>query len=809
MPLGLNLSTSCGDLRKSVLLTTPRRLAHRRQHPQAPLQPLGKKTDSGSKALENGGSDMQASVSAPVLLKQPKAPASTSQNTPSFLATSDSFSSSLRQRNNLKVRPSTGASAISDGSSDGEDLDEATTASRAELVRIRRRLHHQACECQETKQELARVKTELWQVRCEADELRLKLTNLERIDRIKSSELLEERRKNDEMSKQVKEMSANLLSLTGSLDGLEGSGLRKRCFKLVQQNTSLSVEKSLLQRQKGWAEAKARVLQNEVTRCYLGIHDRVKDDAELEQETIQEFAAPQFTSDEPPIYQLQFPCDSVHREAVVDFVTHLTHTGGQDVKGFLQSSRVYSEGIRNDCLDGLAREFYAAWRRNALLPHILRAVERIVHLQDYLLAFESFASEITSLLGCAHAKIWVVDSTRRVMWTCVRDGDSQRSFTLNLPKGRSADLTGQSIAAAAYLMQKPVNVADAREDPRYRPEEEAGPDGHAKSILCVPIAKVAKSKRQPEVRVVLEAVNKLREPHFDPDRDARILKLLGKVSMEVLQVCENTSGDRLNTKRKEVLIQLLIDCTPCTTPTMLLYTIEHGLQDTFLAQAVALHLVVGNSTMLVTMDKHSQRKLVHVASEGMKGIIGLVAKTMNKETTLSSQVDDKSKHDPSVDLPALAKQVIHTVPICEGSGCVAVCQFTCIERDKMMITDDGAYHPESNHHFHLLNLLLTFVQKHLDVVMPHKPQLEPFKPSTPIRKLSETRSSEEPSGEDSESLQAAEQEMPGKRQSRRSVHFPEDVSHSDRESAAVKIQSHQRGRMVRSSRNDSPPPTQA
>jgi hypothetical protein len=173
-----------------------------------------------------------------------------------------------------------------------------------------------------------KTKRELWQARAEADELRLKLGNLERIDRTKSSELLEERRKNDEMSRQVKQMSANLETIrraTG-VDNQEDSGLRKRCFKLVQQNTALSVQCRLLQRQKGWEEAKARMLQNEVTRVYLGIHDRVKDDTELESMMLRQFEDKEFPTDEAQIYQLLNPCESVHQEAVADFITHLTHT---------------------------------------------------------------------------------------------------------------------------------------------------------------------------------------------------------------------------------------------------------------------------------------------------------------------------------------------------------------------------------------------------------------------------------------------------------------------------------------------------
>jgi hypothetical protein len=145
----------------------------------------------------------------------------------------------------------------------------------------------QARELQDTRAQLEQTQRDLFQARAEVDEFRLKHSNLERIDRVKSAELLEERRKNDELSKQVKAMSQNLLSLCGTLeegpqpggageDTAEVSGMRKRCFKLVQQNTALTVQSRLLRRQKGWAEAKARVLQSEVTSVYLGTHDRVK-----------------------------------------------------------------------------------------------------------------------------------------------------------------------------------------------------------------------------------------------------------------------------------------------------------------------------------------------------------------------------------------------------------------------------------------------------------------------------------------------------------------------------------------------------
>jgi len=315
------------------------------------------------------------------------------------------------------------------------------------------------------------------------------------------------------------------------------------------------------------------------------------------------------------------------------------------------------------------------------------------------------------------------------MWTCVRDGDGQKTFTMPLPKqGCSPTCKGIGIAAAAYLTQKPVNVSDAREDPRFRPEEEAGPDGHAKSMMCVPVCKSAKqSGRPPKVCVLLQAVNKLQEPHFDPDRDGRVLKLLGKVSMEVLQVCESSTASTMNTKRKDDLLRLFSERTPCESLNELLETLEKGLDDIFLAKDAALHVVVGETMMNVTLNKRQNRPGGQVMTDWNKGIVGMVAKTMNPNTILISQLkSENSRYDPSVDMPATEKTSMHTVPICEGSGCVAVCQFQCPEKERTLVGDDGAYHPENMSHVRVLTLLLTFVQKHLHLI--NKPKKGPATP---------------------------------------------------------------------------------
>lgn len=743
--------TASSSMRKALVLTTPRRQS-RKSIQRTTLQPIVQANSDGAgrqskdvravgfSATASGGfaRGSAAEPSPPSMEKQAAAPAPTTAP-PSYGRNSAMKPSSSESAMSGKhKRPAGGTpstfSPVGGGSGHGSggDSDENEKNARLLLTRLQKKLHKQACQLQEVRGELERSQQELARARAEADELRLKHSNLERLDRRKSSELLEERRKNDELSKQVKEMSANLLSLCGSMEGgganSEGSGLRKRCFKLVQQNTALSVQSRLLRRQKGWAEAKARVLQNEVTRVYLGIHDRVKGDKELESITVDEFSNRHFPSDEAQVYQLLLPTSSAHQEAIVDFLTQITHTSGNDIHGFLHSETVFSEQIRNDCLSGLAREFYAVWRRYNQLPHILRAVERIVHLSDYLAAFESFSSEITSMLGCGHAKIWVVDRFRQCMWTCVapaREGEPAQTFTLPLPRGKNADLSGKGIVSAAYLTQKPVNVTDAREDPRFR-QEEAGPDGHAKSVVCVPVYRNSKGGRKPEVRVVLQAVNKLLEPHFDPEGDVLVLRLLGKVSMEVLQVCETSSAASMNTRRKEALLQLLIECTPCEGPATLLQSLDRGLRETFLSEVSALHVIVeqgiqggrphGSGTAKLTLD-HNARRIVYVPSDGLKGIIGEVARKGNQISIPFPQVES-SRHDASVDIVFSEKTVLHTVPIFDSAGatCVAVTQFCCPEKERTMLSDDGAYNPDNREHFQLLKKILTFVQKHLEVV---------------------------------------------------------------------------------------------
>eukprot|EP00931_Biecheleriopsis_adriatica_P064894 TRINITY_DN39567_c0_g1_i1.p1 TRINITY_DN39567_c0_g1~~TRINITY_DN39567_c0_g1_i1.p1 ORF type:complete len:783 (-),score=162.53 TRINITY_DN39567_c0_g1_i1:39-2162(-) len=646
-----------------------------------------------------------------------------------------------------------------------QDLD--TKNLMTEVIRLRQKMHKTACDLADAKNKLALSQRELRMAQEAGDELSLKYSNLIRKERRISSELLEEKCKNEELNKQVKAMGQNLVSLSslveengaGSHDKSHSGekktdgalGLQKRCFKLVQQNTALTQQNGLLARQKGWAEAKASVIQEELTSVYLGTHKRVKDSRELEDAAQREFNSTPATSslhDEPEVVKLLQMQNYKHHEVVVDFLTHIVHTRGRDVDGFLQSSRIFSEAMRGECLSALGREFYANWQLNRKVPQVLRSAERVVLLNDLLQAFDSIAREIMTMCGCAHARLWIVDRNRQLLWTCVRavqshEGQSSHSavtvpFPLparpaadanvrGLSKNSSAsnavvvsadELKSKSLVASAFALQRPVSVTEAHTDPRYLQAVDAcDMDGPVQSSLCVPIGGDGG-----KVHAVLQAMNKHLAPEFDPQEDIKIMRLLGHVSVEVVRVFETSSAASINAKRKETLLALISKHVPLEMPGQLVQLLESVVQDLFVAKAAALHLVCGEGS---PADRRYTERLVaeragrvsRTPSNILAGLVGQVVHTWNNCSVPSSQLD-ASEYDKEIDLPVQERTVLHTVPICEGSSCRAVFQFLCQERERTMIADDGVYQPDNTAHVRLLQLILNLVQRHFHVLDP-------------------------------------------------------------------------------------------
>jgi len=226
------------------------------------------------------------------------------------------------------------------------------------------------------------------------------------------------------------------------------------------------------------------------------------------------------------------------------------------------------------------------------------------------------------------------------------------------------------------------------------------------------------------VQAVMQAINKLEEPHFDPQDDARVLQLLGRVSMEVLKVCEASGAATVMTKRKDSLLNLFTRNLPVETPVGLIHTLEQGFQELFMSKAVALHLVYAHHglpverhhTVRIMMDR-AMTKVTRQASDTLTGLVGQSVKNMTNSSFSATQLEG-TPFDKDIDLPVAEKMAVHTFPIVHKSEIVAVCQFVCPEKDKAMIADDGSYQPGNNAHQKLLTHLFNLVQRHLHLTDP-------------------------------------------------------------------------------------------
>ena len=79
-----------------------------------------------------------------------------------------------------------------------------------------------------------------------------------------------------------------------------------------------------------------------------------------------------------------------HWEVSIDFLTHLTQTGGEDVFGFLRSPAVYCEAIRDVCIEAVGREFYGQFTRARRMQKLVYCVERLVSLNETEVAMNNF-----------------------------------------------------------------------------------------------------------------------------------------------------------------------------------------------------------------------------------------------------------------------------------------------------------------------------------------------------------------------------------------------------------------------------------
>ena len=130
---------------------------------------------------------------------------------------------------------------------------------------------------------------------------------------------------------------------------------------------------------------------------------------------------------------------------------------------------------------------------------------------DSLLAL--ILNEAVRVVGADRCTLWIVDRDREEIWTKVAQGlgDDQK---IRIPIG--VGIAG-SVAASGTI----TNIPDAYADPRFNRQVDKDTGYRTRNILAVPMRYTTG-----EVTGVLQALNKLHEPHFTPE-DEELLMALG------------------------------------------------------------------------------------------------------------------------------------------------------------------------------------------------------------------------------------------------------------------------------------------
>jgi len=298
------------------------------------------------------------------------------------------------------------------------------------------------------------------------------------------------------------------------------------------------------------------------------------------------------------------------------------------------------------------------------------------------------------------------------MWTQVPDKTLHGMVTLQLPLPKpqtNANADSIGLVASAYLSQQSLVIADAHEDNRFNKEAEKTTGYRTQSMLCFPIVRMGK------VRVVLQAINKLKRPTFDED-DIFTLQLLGHVASEVLHVCESQTSSVSNDKRKDQLLLRAKNLVSCETPVQLVHGVIQGLQDLFEAEASALHLVYTDHTSHLQLDRQGKNISEVVNEAGFRGLVGQAVLSRTTSAYHTIHKDTHHSYDRNVDLPLpIGRQsVVHTIPFFNGNVASLVCQFVCKEKERTGFGDDGNYNALNSTHVKLLNHLVGYALVHIE-----------------------------------------------------------------------------------------------
>lgn len=344
---------------------------------------------------------------------------------------------------------------------------------------------------------------------------------------------VEERTKVDQLTYQTKmsrEMSVQSNMTMSDSEAIPNKDpMRFRCFRLLTSNQNTISSLRLLRRQKNWLQARCKVLENQMARLIargIGqggaqiLSEQEIEDATRKQTLLTEAKTKTKSSvvgedKKPEPYQLmsldEFEDTNLQtnvKEMAEDLLTTIIMNKGDPLAFLNCKVKVYSQHVRDTCIDILGREFYALYHRNTSLETLVKEIRRIFTQLTEGGVISNVVKAIQEVASCERATCWIVDSTRGFMWTKVGSSDSLKQMTVQMPLGKPGDkCEGIGLVNACYMTQEIINVHDAHTDTRFDKSVDYASGYRTKSVICFPLFAVNPNETNRTPKIILQAVN--------------------------------------------------------------------------------------------------------------------------------------------------------------------------------------------------------------------------------------------------------------------------------------------------------------
>jgi HD-GYP domain-containing protein (c-di-GMP phosphodiesterase class II) len=153
------------------------------------------------------------------------------------------------------------------------------------------------------------------------------------------------------------------------------------------------------------------------------------------------------------------------------------------------------------------------------LGGILEVAKALVAERDLDRLLTLIVDAAARIVDADRCSLFLVDRERKELWTKVAQGISMKEIRIPMDRG---------IAGAVATSNKPVNIPEAYEDPRFNQNVDKQTGYRTKSILCVPMRSL-----ENEVVGVLQALNRRDDKPFSSEDEELLFALGGQAAAAV------------------------------------------------------------------------------------------------------------------------------------------------------------------------------------------------------------------------------------------------------------------------------------